>query len=124
VDDDLAVRTIVSSMLSTRGYEIIGAADGDEAIARFETRDRPIQLVISDLIMRGRDGRQTTARIRELEPTTKVLYMSGYSDDASIRSGGLAAGTSFIQKPFSGDDLAVRVRELLDHVAATRASVH
>jgi PAS domain S-box-containing protein len=118
VDDDPAVLTIVSSMLTNRGYEIIGAADGAEAIARFETRDSPIELVISDLIMRGLDGRETTDRIRAIEPATKVLYMSGYTDDATIRSGALSAGTAFIQKPFSGDALASCVRELLDHVAA------
>jgi two-component system cell cycle sensor histidine kinase/response regulator CckA len=115
VDDDPAVLTIVTSMLANRGYEIIGAADGAAAIALFETRERPIELVISDLIMHGLDGRQTTDRIRTIEPTTKVLYMSGYTDDATIRSGALTAGTGFIQKPFSGDDLAARVRELLDH---------
>jgi PAS domain S-box-containing protein len=119
IDDDPAVLTIVSSMLANRGYEIIAAADGAEAIARFETRDSPIELVISDLIMRGLDGRETTDRIRAIEPSTKVLYMSGYTDDATIRSGALGAGTSFIQKPFSGDALASSVRELLDHVAAS-----
>jgi two-component system cell cycle sensor histidine kinase/response regulator CckA len=118
IDDDPAVLTIVSSMLANRGYEIIGAADGAEAIVRFETRDSPIELVISDLIMRGLDGRETTERIRAIEPLTKVLYMSGYTDDATIRSGALTVGTGFIQKPFSGDALAARVRELLDHVAA------
>jgi len=118
VDDDPAVLTIVSSMLAKRGYEIIGATDGAEAIGLFETRDRPIELVISDLIMHGLDGRETTDRIRAIDPTTKVLYMSGYTDDATIRSGALTAGTGFIQKPFSSDDLASRVRELLDHVAA------
>jgi PAS domain S-box-containing protein len=118
IDDDPAVLTIVSSMLTNRGYEIIGAANGAEAIARFETRERPIELVISDLIMRGLDGRETTDRIRAIEPSTKVLYMSGYTDDATIRSGPLSAGTGFIQKPFSGDALASCVRELLDHVAA------
>jgi len=118
VDDDPAVLTIVSSMLAKRGYEIIGATDGAEAIGLFETRDRPIELVISDLIMHGLDGRETTDRIRAIDPTTKVLYMSGYTDDATIRSGALTAGTGFIQKPFSSDDLANRVRELLDHVAA------
>jgi PAS domain S-box-containing protein len=118
VEDDPAVREIVTTMLSNRGYAIIGAADGDEAIAQFEARRAPIQLVISDLIMRGLDGRQTTDRIRLLEPSTKVLYMSGYTYDGTIRSGELATGTGFIQKPFSGDALATRVRELLDHTAA------
>jgi two-component system cell cycle sensor histidine kinase/response regulator CckA len=118
VDDDPAVLTVVSSMLANRGYEIIGAAGGAEAIDRFEARDRPIELVISDLIMRGLDGRETTDRIRVMEPSTKVLFMSGYTEDATIRSGGLVAGTGFIQKPFSGDALAGRVRELLDQTVA------
>ena len=118
VDDDPAVRTIVSAMLAQRGYEIIGAADGADAIALFETRGSPIELVISDLIMHGLDGRQTTDRIRAIAPATKLLFMSGYTDDTTIRSGALTPGTGFIQKPFSGDDLATRVRELLDHVAA------
>jgi DNA-binding response OmpR family regulator len=68
--------------------------------------------------MRGLDGSQTIDRIRVLEPATKVLYMSGYTDDEIIRGGGLRPGTGFIQKPFSGDELASRVRELLDGVAA------
>ena len=95
-----------------------GLTELDKAILRFKTRERPIQLVVSDLIMHGLDGRQTIDRIREIEPATKVLYMSGYTDDAIIRSGGLTPGTGFIQKPFSGEELAARVRELLDGVAA------
>lgn len=117
VDDDPTVLTVVSSMLARRGYQVLGAADGAEAIACFERRDGPIALVISDLIMRDLDGRETTDRIRAIDPSTKVLYMSGYTDDATIRSGALTAGTGFIQKPFSGDDLATRVRELLDQAA-------
>ena len=116
VDDDPAVLTIVSSMLAQRGYEIIGAPNGAAAIALFETRKSPIELVISDLIMQGLDGRETTDRIRTIVPATKVLFMSGYTEDATIRSGALTAGTGFIQKPFSGDALATCVRELLDHV--------
>ena len=118
VEDDPAVRSIVSKMLETRGYEIAGAADGQEAIIRFEAREFPIQLVLSDVIMLGLDGRETIKRIREIEPSTKVLYMSGYTDDAIIRSAGLGPGTGFIQKPFSGDEPSASVRKLLDGAAA------
>ncbi|MDX6485383.1 MAG: hypothetical protein QOF43_536 [Gaiellaceae bacterium] len=118
VDDDPGVLTIVSSMLTNRGYEIIGAANGAAAVALFEKRKSPIELVISDLTMHGLDGRETTDRIRAIVPATKVLFMSGYTDDATIRSGALGVGTGFIQKPFSGDDLARCVRHLLDPVAA------
>ncbi len=117
VEDDPSVRSIVSKMLSTRGYDIAGASDGEEAIIRFEQRESPIQLVLSDMVMLGLDGRQTIDRIREIEPTTRVLYMSGYTDAAVIRSSELGPGTGFIQKPFSGDELAVRVREVLDGAA-------
>jgi two-component system, cell cycle sensor histidine kinase and response regulator CckA len=68
--------------------------------------------------MRGIDGRETIDRIRAIDPRTKVLYMSGYADNAIVRNGGLGSGTGFIQKPFTGDELASRVRELLDGVAA------
>ena len=118
VEDDPTVRTIVTLMLRSRGYEVIHTSSGEEAIRSFEARTRPIELVVSDLIMSGLDGRQTTDRIRLIEPATKVLYMSGYSEDVTIRSGGLDGATAFIQKPFSGDELAVCVRELLDRVAA------
>jgi len=117
VEDDSTVRSIVSTMLAGRGYEILEAAGGEEAILRFEAREHPIPLVVCDLIMRRLDGRQTVDGIRGIEPATKVLYMSGYTDDAIIRGGGLGRGTGFIQKPFSGEELAARVRELLDGVA-------
>ena len=119
VEDDPAVRTLVSRMLATRGYEIVDAADGEQAIEQFDARERPIELVISDLMMRGLNGRETIDRIRRIEPTTKALFMSGYTNDTIIQSGdGLPPGTSFIQKPFSGDKLATLVRELLDRAPA------
>ena len=114
VEDDPVVRSVVSTMLAARGYEIVVAAGGEEAIARFATHERPIKLVVSDLMMHGLDGQQTIDRIREIEPTTRALYMSGYTDDAVIRTGGLGPGTSFIQKPFSGEELSTCVREMLD----------
>jgi two-component system cell cycle sensor histidine kinase/response regulator CckA len=121
VEDDPTVRSIVSRMLEARGYEIEGVASGEEAIDRFHARTHPIQLVLSDLIMAGLDGKQTIDRIREIAPETKALYMSGYSRDVTIRSGALAPGTGFIQKPFSGDELSNSIRELLDR-AVTNGS--
>jgi CheY-like chemotaxis protein len=118
VEDDPAVRMIVATMLSERGYTIVAAADGLEAVECFETAEHPFGLVVSDLNLRGVDGQETIRRIRALDPSTKVLYMSGYTDDPIIRGGGLGDRTSFIPKPFSGDALATRVRELLDGVRA------
>ncbi len=120
VEDDPMVRSTISALLAIHGYQILEAATGDEAIHLFETREHPIPLVISDLIMRGLDGHQTVQRIRDLEPATKALYMSGYTDNAAIRRGTLSQGTSFIQKPFGGDELAARIRDLLDDNGASR----
>ena len=114
VEDDPAVRMIVSKLLASHGYDVLVAAGGDEALVSFQQSDRPIPLVVSDLIMRGLDGRQTVEQIRLLAPGTKALYMSGYTDDAAIRRGELRDGTGFIQKPFSSDELAAQVRRLLD----------
>jgi PAS domain S-box-containing protein len=115
VEDDPTVRAIVSRMLSARGYKILETESGEEAIARFRGGDSQIQLVISDLMMQGLDGRATVDRIRQIEPAAKALYMSGYTDDAIIRSDSThEPGTGFIQKPFDGDKLASAVRELLD----------
>jgi two-component system cell cycle sensor histidine kinase/response regulator CckA len=106
-------------MLATRGYEILDAADGEQAIAQLDTRERPIPLVISHLIMRGLNGRRQSSASGGIEPATKALFMSGDTDDAVIRSGeGLPPGTSFIQKPFNGDKLSALVRELLDEAPA------
>ena len=119
VDPDPTVRSLVSKLLAARGYAILGVADGEEAIERFGAQERTIHLVISDLMMPGLDGRETVERIRSIEPATKALYMSGYTNDAIIQNGGeLQPGTSFIQKPFSGDQLASSVRELLDRTPA------
>jgi CheY-like chemotaxis protein len=114
VEDDPMVRSIVTTMLAAHGYDVVAAATGTEAIETFEARTTPIDLVLTDLVMRGLDGQETIERIRELEPATNVLYMSGYTDDSVIRSGPLDANTGFIQKPFSGDELASQVRRLLD----------
>jgi two-component system, cell cycle sensor histidine kinase and response regulator CckA len=116
VEDDPAVRQIVSTMLEERGYEIVAAADGEDAVGRFRDCGRPMPLVVSDLMMRGIDGRETIDRIRELAPATKVLFMSGYTDDPSMLRCDVTAETGFIQKPFGGDELACRVRDLLDQV--------
>lgn len=118
VEDDPTVRTVVSTMLETYGYDVVATSGGDEAIECFASTDRTIPLVLSDFMMRGLDGQQTVHRIRELVPTTKALLMSGYTDGIVVRSDTLAEGTGFIQKPFAGDQLARRIRELLDGVSA------
>jgi two-component system, cell cycle sensor histidine kinase and response regulator CckA len=118
VEDDPMVQLVVSTMLETYGYDVVTAGGGEEAIATFAASELEIALVVSDLMMRGLDGQQTVDRIRELAPTTRGLFMSGYTDGLILRGDALDERTGFIQKPFTGEQLANRVRDLLDHVAA------
>jgi two-component system cell cycle sensor histidine kinase/response regulator CckA len=114
VEDDPSVRSVVAAMLRANGYSVLSAGDGNEAATIAEDPETRVDLVLSDLMMRGLDGHETVLRIRARRPDVKVLYMSGYTDDAIIRNGDLEPGTAFVQKPFSGEELAARVRRLLD----------
>jgi two-component system cell cycle sensor histidine kinase/response regulator CckA len=114
VEDDPLGRAIVSEMLTAHGYEVIATDSGTKAVELFEARDSAFDLVLSDIVMRGLNGHETANRIRDVDPTAKVLYMSGYAADSTIRTEPLPANTAFIQKPFGGDELALQVRRLLD----------
>ncbi|MGH2936342.1 MAG: hybrid sensor histidine kinase/response regulator [Gaiellaceae bacterium] len=118
LEDDAAVRAVISEMLETYGFRVISASDGEHALTEFRLAREPIPLVLSDVIMPGLDGPQTLERIRETAPQTKALLMSGYARDGNIRGGKLPPGTAFIQKPFSGDELVSRIRALLDGAIA------
>jgi two-component system cell cycle sensor histidine kinase/response regulator CckA len=114
VEDDPMVRSIVKAMLEDRGYRVVVADSGEAALETVETLEGPIHLVLSDLVMPGLNGRETVDRLRGLRPGVRALFMSGYTDDAVIRGGSFEPGTSFIQKPFSADELNRRIRESLD----------
>jgi two-component system cell cycle sensor histidine kinase/response regulator CckA len=114
VEDDTVVRTVIARMLRQHGYRLITAESGEEAIALARAADGEIDLLITDIVMRGLNGRETAEAILTQQPQTKVLYMSGYADDTVIRVGHFEPGISFIQKPFGGDELDRCIRELLD----------
>jgi PAS domain S-box-containing protein len=114
IEDDPAVRAVVSEMLTAHGYGVVATDTGTKAVELFETRDSALDLVLTDLVMRGLDGHETASRIRDVDPTAKVLYMSGYAADSTMRTDPLPANTAFIQKPFGGSELALQVRRLLD----------
>ena len=118
VEDDPSVRAVVTSMLDQRGYRLVPAGSGEEALALAHATPGTVDLLITDLVMGGLNGRETAEAVREHQPQAKVLYMSGYTDDAAIRVHGHESGISFLQKPFSGEELGRRVRELLDANAA------
>ena len=114
VEDEDGVRRLLTHVLHRRGYKVVEAASGEEALRLFEKRGREIQLVLTDMVMPKMSGRQLGERLRELCPDMKVIYMSGYTDDVLVRTGALSPGMSFLQKPLRPEVLANKVRETLD----------
>lgn len=114
VEDDAIVRSLVLEVLTTRGYQVLEAEDGQQALDLCLEYDGPIHLLLTDVIMPGMSGRELGTRLVEICPDTRVLFMSGYTDDAIVRHGIHESDMPFLQKPFSPDALAQKVRELLD----------
>jgi CheY-like chemotaxis protein len=116
VEDEALVRELVREVLEAEGYNVIVAARGQEAIDICRQHTDPIDLLITDLVMPEMSGRELTERLTGECRDLKVLYMSGYTDDAVVRHGLLEASNAFLQKPFTPEDLARRVRLALDTV--------
>jgi PAS domain S-box-containing protein len=115
VEDDEAVRKLSCLALESRGYDVLAAETGEQAL-EFLSIIGPnyIDLVVTDVVMPGMSGAQMIAKLSEVYPDVRVLYVSGYTEDATIHHGVLDQGVEFLQKPFTPDGLARRVRQLLD----------
>lgn len=113
-EDEPLVRDLVRSVLEHRGYTVVAAGDGVEALETAASRSGPIHLLITDVVMPGMGGRDLAKRIGERFPGIRVLYMSGYTERGIVRQGELDPGSAFLQKPFRVEDLARKVREVLD----------
>ena len=107
------VRETARIALEAVGYVVLIAADGEAAWRCFEEHPGVIDLLISDVVMPRMSGRQLVERIRERHRGIRILYMSGYTDDAIVRSG-IDAGVPFLQKPLTPSNLCRKVREVLD----------
>lgn len=114
VEDDAGVRRVACAILAAQGYPVLTAADGGEAIRIARDHEGPLDLLLTDVVMPELGGRALADRIRGLRAGLRVLYMSGYTDDAVLRSGVETSRDLLIQKPFSPRTLALRVRETLD----------
>ena len=114
VEDDQVLRTFVRDLLMERGYDVVKAANAEEALRWAERYQGPIHLLLTDVIMPGLNGRQLAERIGTLRPDTKILFMSGYTGDIVIRYGLQEMGAEFIQKPFEPESLERKVRAMLD----------
>lgn len=114
VEDDNAVRRITRISLQSQGYTVLEASDGLAGLHQAETFPGEIHLLISDVVMPEMGGRQLLDAVRKHRPGLRVLFMSGYTDDAVLLHGVVEANDAFIQKPFTPLSLARKVREVID----------
>ena len=120
VDDEPDILEIVKVNLQLDGHEVVLARSGAEALELVRSYKAPIDLLVTDVVMPGMDGRELADRLGPVHPETRCLFMSGYTDDAVVRRGVREEGMPFLQKPFTIDALALKVREVLDQTAPTR----
>ena len=113
-EDESEVRALAREILETLGYIVVEASTAPDAILIAERHVGLIDLLLTDVVMPRMSGRVLAERVGELRPEMKVLFMSGYTDDAIIRHGVLEAGVSFLEKPFTAAALAAKVRAVLD----------
>jgi two-component system, cell cycle sensor histidine kinase and response regulator CckA len=118
VEDEEALRKLTCEVLRSLGYEVIEASNGRDALDNAQREGGRIDLLLTDVVMPGLNGRELAEKLGADHGSLKVLYMSGYTDDVVLRQGVLTEGTAFIQKPFAPDVLARRVRAVLDAASA------
>lgn len=116
VDDEEAVRRLATRMLTWTGYQALEARHGREALATIEQHAGPVHLVLTDIKMPGMNGRELGRHIEERWPGLPVLYMSGFASEI-FQGGLLEPGAPFLAKPFTQDELAARVRDLLERAS-------
>ncbi len=114
VEDQEQVRRLASTVLTGFGYRVKEAASGDEALSMAGNHAGPIHLLLTDMVMPGMTGRELALRLRGSHPGMQVLYMSGYSEDLIARSGAPDANVACIPKPFRPEELAAKVRAVLN----------
>jgi len=114
VEDHDGLRALARKVLGRYGYTVLEAPNGDEALRICERHQGAIHLLLTDVVMPGMSGPRLADRLAPLHPAMKVVYTSGYTDDAIVRHGVLVAGTAFLQKPYTIEALARKVRAVLD----------
>jgi two-component system cell cycle sensor histidine kinase/response regulator CckA len=116
VEDEDGVRALVREVLQRHGYTVLETRSGGEALIACEQHKEDIQLLLTDVVLAQMSGRELAKRIVPLRPGMKVLFVSGYTEEAILQHGVLDLGTAFLQKPFTPNALARKVREVLEGV--------
>ena len=114
VEDEELVRSLVRTTLSRRGYRVLDAADGEEALRVSQGHAGPIHLVVTDVVMPGMSGDELAVKLKSVRPETKVLLTSGYPDRVAVHRDAIQARANFLEKPFMPEELLRKVREVLD----------
>jgi CheY-like chemotaxis protein/two-component sensor histidine kinase len=120
-EDDEMVRTLIRVTLEGSGYRVLAAASGEAALEACDAHAGPIDLLVTDMVMPGIGGRALAGRLQARRPEIRVLYVSGYAEADVFDDGDVDAQTSFVQKPFTPEELAVKVRALIDRPSARPA---
>jgi CheY-like chemotaxis protein len=120
VEDDDAVRRVTASILESGGYAVTSEKDGASALESLSDASAAPQLLVTDVVMPGMDGREVARRVSARFPAVRVLFISGYTENAIVHQGVLEEGIEFMPKPFTSADLLQRVRALLDSGQARR----
>ncbi len=113
VEDDPDLRFLMSEVLKEYGYIVVSACDGEEGLQKFEKQDSPISLVIADVVTPRMKGSELYNKIHQARPDTKFLFVSGYQANEISHNFVLDKGLNFLAKPFDLDELAIKVREVL-----------
>jgi two-component system cell cycle sensor histidine kinase/response regulator CckA len=124
IEDDASLRRFTCRILRDLGYTVLEASRGEEALGLLADSDseQRVDLVLTDVIMPGITGRTLERRLRELAPHLRIVFTSGYTDDAIVHHGVLDEGTNFIQKPFTPAALGDKIRGVLDLAAPAQSS--
>src|SRR4029453_10241019 len=119
VEDEAGVRNLARQALESRGYRVLEAPNGEEALRLARDHAGEIDLLLSDVVMPRMSGRELREHMALLSPSTRVIFTSGYTDDAILRHGVYRAESDFLQKPFTVQSLLKKVREVLDRAPVT-----
>jgi len=114
VEDEPTVRRVVQQLLESAGHRVLGASDGEDALRAFAVADGAIDLLITDVVMPRLGGAALAKRLRQQVPDLRVLFMSGYTDDAVRNQSRGLIGAEFVNKPFERETLLLKVRRLLE----------